>query len=47
MAQVLVRISPHPRSHPCVRLGCLFSLLIPHLVPFRVFLLSLLLLPEP
>ena len=25
MAQVLVRISPHPQSHLCVRLDCLFS----------------------
>ena len=30
-----------------MRLGVVCSLLIPHLVPLRVFLLSLLLLPEP
>ena len=45
MAQVVVHTSSHPQSHPCVRLdGC--SLLIPHYVLFRVFLLSLLLLLE-
>ena len=48
LAQVLVHASPHPHSHPCVmRLSdCLFSP-FPHLVLFRVFLLSLLLLPGP
>ena len=43
LKNVLVRVM----SSACVRLDRLFSLLVPHLVPFRVFLLSLLLLPEP
>ena len=47
MAQVLVHASLHPHSHPCVRLDRLFSLFIPHLVPLRVFIICLLLLPEP
>ena len=48
MAQVLVHASSHPHSHPCHAPECLFVLsLFLHLFLFRVFLLSLLLLPEP
>ena len=46
MAQVLVHASSHPHSHPCLRHDRLFS---PFSSPCSlcVFLLSLLLLPEP